>query len=86
MVIADPDFWGNPEDSQKQLLKRRSQLEESLQQAEQYQSSLGDLAALIELQDEGEDARKSAAPRFPEPYRSAAMRAPERLVPRRRTT
>jgi peptide chain release factor 2 len=30
-------------------------LEESLRLAEQYQSSLGDLAALIELQDEGED-------------------------------
>jgi len=53
--IADPAFWGNPEDSQKQLLKRRSQLEESLSLAEQYQSSLGDLAALMELQDEGED-------------------------------
>ena len=55
MRIADPAFWGNPEDSQKQLLKRRSHLEESINLAEQYQSSLGDLAALLELQDEGED-------------------------------
>ena len=53
--MADPAFWGNPEDSQKQLLKRRSHLEESISLAEQYQSSLGDLAALLELQDEGED-------------------------------
>jgi len=30
-------------------------LEESINLAEQYQSSLGDLAALMELQDEGED-------------------------------
>jgi len=30
-------------------------LEESINLAEQYQSSLGDLAALLELQDEGED-------------------------------
>jgi len=30
-------------------------LEESIRLAEQYQSSLGDLAALMELQDEGED-------------------------------
>ena len=55
MRVADPAFWGKPEDSQKQLLKRRSQLDEALQMAEQYKSSLGDLAALMELQDEGED-------------------------------
>ena len=30
-------------------------MEESIRLAEQYQSSLGDLAALLELQDEGED-------------------------------
>ena len=30
-------------------------MEESIKLAEQYQSSLGDLAALLELQDEGED-------------------------------
>ena len=53
--MADPAFWENPEDSQKQLLKRRSQLEESLKLADQYQSSLDDLTALLELQDEGED-------------------------------
>jgi peptide chain release factor 2 len=53
--MSKPTFWENPEDSQKKLLQRRSQLEDSLSLAEQYQSSLGDLAALLELQDEGED-------------------------------
>lgn len=64
MRIADPAFWGNPEDSQKQLLKRRSQLEESIRLAEQYQSSLGDLAALMELQDEGEDVTSDLQEEF----------------------
>ena len=55
MQISNPAFWENPEDSQKKLLQRRSQLEASLSLAEQYQSSLGDLGAWIELYDEGED-------------------------------
>ena len=53
--MSNPTFWENPEDSQKKLLQRRSQLEDSLSLAEQYQSSLGDLGAWIELYDEGED-------------------------------
>jgi len=53
--ISNPAFWENPEDSQKQLLQRRSQLEDSLSLAERYKTSLGDLGAWIELYDEGED-------------------------------
>ena len=53
--ISNPAFWENPEDSQKELLQRRSQLGATLKLAQEYQSSLGDLAALIELHDEGED-------------------------------
>jgi len=55
VLISNPAFWENPEDSQKKLLQRRSQLEDSLSLAEQYQTSLGDLGAWIELYDEGED-------------------------------
>jgi len=53
--ISDPVFWENPKESQKELLQRRSQIQESLRQAEGFQNSLGDAEALIELLDEGED-------------------------------
>jgi len=39
-------------------------LEESIRLAEQYQSSLGDLAALMELQDEGEDVTSDLQEEF----------------------
>lgn len=52
--ISDPAFWKNPEESQK-LLQKRRQLQDTLDLAEQYQSSLSDLGALIELHHEGED-------------------------------
>ena len=53
--ISDPVFWENPEDSQKGLLQKRSQIEESLRQVEEFQTSLSDAEALIELLDEGEE-------------------------------
>jgi peptide chain release factor 2 len=53
--ISDPVFWENPEKSQKELLQKRSQIEESLRQAEEFQNSLSDAEALIELMDEGEE-------------------------------
>ena len=53
--ISDPVFWENPEDSQKELLQRRSQIEESLRRAEELRKSLGDSEVLIELLDEGEE-------------------------------
>ena len=39
-------------------------MEESIRLAEQYQSSLGDLAALLELQDEGEDVTSDLQEEF----------------------
>lgn len=39
-------------------------MEESIRLAEQYQSSLGDLAALMELQDEGEDVTSDLQEEF----------------------
>ncbi|MDA2929502.1 peptide chain release factor 2 [Acidobacteria bacterium AH-259-O06] len=53
--ISDPAFWGTAEDSQKKLLQKRSQLADVLTLVEEYQDSLGDLQALIELYNEGED-------------------------------
>ncbi len=53
--ISDPTFWENQEDSKKELLQKRSQIEESLKQVEGFQTSLGDAEALIELLDEGEE-------------------------------
>ena len=53
--ISDPTFWENQEDSKKELLQKRSQIEESLKQVEGFQTSLGDSEALIELLDEGEE-------------------------------
>ena len=53
--ISDPTFWENQEDSKKNLLQKRSQIEESLKQVESFQTSLGDSEALIELLDEGEE-------------------------------
>ena len=53
--ISDPVFWENPENSQKTLLQKRSQIEESLRQVEEFQNSLSDAEALMELLDEGEE-------------------------------
>ncbi len=53
--ISDPAFWEAREQSQE-LLQQRSQLEDALRVAEEFQSLLDDLEVLIELQKEGEDA------------------------------
>ena len=53
--ISDPVFWENPEDSQTELLQKRSQIEESLGKVEEFRKVLGDAEALIELLDEGEE-------------------------------
>jgi len=52
--IAEPKFWEDPESTQP-VLKRRRQLQNTLDLADACQVSLEDLVALIELQDEGED-------------------------------
>ncbi|HUV13342.1 MAG TPA: PCRF domain-containing protein, partial [Acidobacteriota bacterium] len=52
--IAEPKFWEDPESTQP-VLKRRRRLQNTLELADACQSSLEDLVALIELQDEGED-------------------------------
>jgi peptide chain release factor 2 len=52
--IAEPEFWEDPESTQP-ILKRRRLLQNTLDMADACQVSLEDLAALIELQDEGED-------------------------------
>jgi peptide chain release factor 2 len=52
--IADPAFWDNSQESH-QVLRRRRQLENSLRLAEDCQTSLDDVAALLELSGEGED-------------------------------
>ena len=53
--ISDPVFWENPEDSQTELLQKRSQIEESLGKVEEFRKVLGDAETLIELLDEGEE-------------------------------
>ncbi|MEE8350510.1 MAG: peptide chain release factor 2 [Acidobacteriota bacterium] len=54
-LISDPTFWENAEDSQKKLLQKRSHIEDTLRQVEEFKKSLGDAEALIELLDEGEE-------------------------------
>ena len=53
--ISNPAFWEKAEDSQKELLQRRSQLEDILKSTANYRSILDDLEALLELHAEGED-------------------------------
>lgn len=53
-VLSDPDFWGKSEES-RQVLRRRSRLQNTLTLAEECRGALGDVEALIQLHDEGED-------------------------------
>jgi peptide chain release factor 2 len=53
--ISDPTYWENQKDSQKELLQKRSHIEETLRQVGEFRNSLGDAEALIELLDEGEE-------------------------------
>ncbi len=52
--LADPNAWGDREKSEK-LLRRRRRLETSIALAKACKSSLGDIEALLELQQEGEE-------------------------------
>ncbi len=52
--IADPGFWDRPQ-AQQQVLRQRRQLENVLQHAGECRTALGDVQALIELADEGEE-------------------------------
>jgi peptide chain release factor 2 len=51
--INDPDFWNQPETSQK-IMQQRKRLEEGVAQSEQLTASLSDIDTLFELGREGE--------------------------------
>jgi peptide chain release factor 2 len=51
--INDPDFWNQPEKSQK-IMQQRKRLEEGVAQSEQLTASLSDIDTLFELGREGE--------------------------------
>jgi peptide chain release factor 2 len=55
--MVAPDFWGNSDESQK-VLRRRRQLEDSVTIAREYRKRLEDVETLIELSEEGEDVLK----------------------------
>lgn len=52
-----PDFWNNPEESQR-VLRARKRLEEGIAQEESLARLTGDLEAFFELAREGEDVEK----------------------------
>src|SRR5271167_4777413 len=52
--INAPDFWNQPEKSQK-IMQDRKRLEEQISQDKEIPSLAGDLDALFELAREGED-------------------------------
>ena len=52
--ISSPDFWTNPEKSQK-IMQDRKRLEEGLAHETQIAAQTGDLDTLFELMREGED-------------------------------
>jgi peptide chain release factor 2 len=51
--INDPDFWNQPEKSQK-IMQQRKRLEEAVAQAEQVTASISDIDTLFDLGREGE--------------------------------
>jgi peptide chain release factor 2 len=53
-LISDPEFWNNPEKSQE-VMQKRKRLEETLAEDARIAGMSSDVAALIELQREGED-------------------------------
>lgn len=58
--MVAPDFWGNSDESQK-MLRRRRQLEDSVTIAREYRKRLEDVETLMELSEEGEDVLKDLA-------------------------
>lgn len=52
--IGDPDFWNQPERSQR-VMQQRKRLEEAIQSSESVASSSSDIETLLELAREGED-------------------------------
>ncbi len=57
---AAPDFWNNPEESQR-VLRARKRLEEGISQEEQIARLTGDLDAFFELAREGEAVEEELA-------------------------
>ena len=53
-LIGSPDFWNQPEQSQK-VMQERKRLEEALSEDSQITTSTSDLETLFELAREGED-------------------------------
>lgn len=51
--INNPDFWNNPEKSQR-IMQQRKRLEEAIQQAKDVRASASDIDTLFELAREGE--------------------------------
>ena len=52
--IGDPDFWNQPERSQR-VMQQRKRLEEAIQQSTQVSSATSDIDTLFELAKEGEN-------------------------------
>ena len=52
--INNPDFWNQPEKSQR-VMQQRKRLEEAVQQSKSVASLAGDIETLFELAHEGED-------------------------------
>lgn len=59
-LIAAPDFWNNPELSQK-VMQERKRLEESVGQSKSLLSMVSDIDTLFELGREGEDVAAELA-------------------------
>ena len=53
-LVSSPDFWNNPEQSQK-ILQQRKRLEESITRAKEVITFVDDIDTMIELGREGED-------------------------------
>jgi peptide chain release factor 2 len=58
--ISSPDFWNNPEKSQK-VMQDRKRLEESISSAKQVRGGVEDLDTLFELMREGENVSADIA-------------------------
>ncbi len=52
--IGDPDFWNQPEKSQR-IMQQRKRLEEAIQQSNQVSTATSDIDTLFELAREGEN-------------------------------
>src|SRR5688500_5428609 len=53
-LVSAPDFWSNPEKSQK-ILQDRKRLEESIGRAKEVSNFVDDIDTMFELGREGED-------------------------------